>query len=204
MTKEKERFCYASSIQAPFDLECRIGNFDAIKHAYALGKQSRRSASKDSNIRTGDILMSVNQVSVTSVDDATKKIEAASLTETTMLGLYCTQATMFHETIPVDANHARRYWVKINSPWLMSIRKEEMDSKQCFIVSSVDEPGPALQCGIKKGGLLLEVNGHDVQDKDFDAKMIHNCQSADSNNLVMSRPTLPVTACTLTFSVAVS
>ena len=60
--------------------------------------------------------MSVNKVSVTSVDDATKKIEAASLTETTMLGLHCTQSTTFHETMPVDANHAGRFCVKINSP----------------------------------------------------------------------------------------
>ena len=82
--------------------------------------------------------MSVDGTNVKDLEDTTKKMEAASLTKTTMLGLDCTQATTFHKTMPVDANHARRYCVKINSPWLMPICEEEMESIKGFKVSSID------------------------------------------------------------------
>ena len=77
--------------------------------------------------------MSLNGTNVKDLDDATKEMETASLTKTIMLGLYRTQATAFHGIMPVDANNARRYRIKINSLWEMSIRQEDMDSKQCFI-----------------------------------------------------------------------
>ena len=53
---------------------------------------------------------------------------------------------------------------------------------------------PALQCDIRRGDLLLEVNGHDVQAKDFSAKLLHDCQSAASTDLVILRLTSPVAA----------
>ena len=74
----------------------------------------------------------------------------------------------------------------------MLIRQEDIDLKQRFIVSLVDKTGPALQCGIRRGDLLLGVNGDDVQAEDFSAKLLHDCQSVASTDLVMFRPTLPV------------
>ena len=73
---------------------CGPSHSDTIHHTYVVGKQPGMSASKVSTIWNGDILRSVGGKSVKDVDDERAKMEAASWTNMTMLGLTCTQATM--------------------------------------------------------------------------------------------------------------
>ena len=76
----------------------------------------------------------------------------------------------------------------------MSSRLKDIYPKQFFVISSIHETGSAAECGIRRGDLFLEVNGHDVQAKDGSAKLLHNYQSGDSTDIVMFRHTAPVVA----------
>ena len=96
-----------------------------------------------------------------------KKVEATSLTNMTVLGLTCTQATTFHENMPVDANHTGQFCVLINGQWQMGFLEEELESTKIFFVKQINDSGPAWQCGVRRGDILLELNGCVVQEMDF-------------------------------------